>query len=200
MARVALAWWCVVALMCGISGAALAQEVGLGQEALDAHNASRAQLNTAGMWVLLSWAGLNLAGGAAGWLASDDPRWRSFHQMNAAWNTVNLTIGLFGLRGARASGLAGQSLSLTLAEGFSMEKLLALNVGLDVAYMAAGWAMWERGRRVEDVRWVGGGQSVIMQGAFLFVFDIALLAMNAKHNSGLLERVTLSSGGVTVLF
>lgn len=149
-------------------------------EVLEAHNRERLALNTNGMMVLLGWSALNLTTGTAGWLLAKDERWRAFHQMNAMWNTVNAAIGVFGYLSNRGADPASFGLAATLQESYGMERLLAINVGLDVGYVALGAYLWERGLRKESARMRGWGQSVIAQGAFLFAFDVALLAMNAS--------------------
>jgi hypothetical protein len=158
-------------------------------EILNKHNATRMDTNATGMLVLGGWAAANMASGTAGWILAEDERWKSFHQMNLMWNTVNAAIAIGGYIGNTNKDPASFGLAATLDESFGMSTILALNIGLDVGYMAAGAYMWERGRRIESDRWRGWGQSVIAQGAFLFVFDIALLRINGKLNDSLLQRI-----------
>jgi len=115
--------------------------------------------------------------------------------MNAMWNVVNLSIGFFGYRGAAGDGAAGQTLYESLTGGFAMERLLALNTGLDAGYMMLGAYMWERGRRLDDDRWRGYGQSVILQGAFLMGFDLVLMLRNKTLNEGLMMQIQQSADG-----
>lgn len=158
-------------------------------EVLIDHNTMRMDTNATGMLVLGGWAAANMVSGTAGWIIAEDKRWKSFHQMNLMWNTVNAAIAIGGYIGNTNKDPASFGLSATLDESFGMSKILALNIGLDVGYMAAGMWMWERGRRIESDRWRGWGQSIIAQGAFLFVFDIALLRINGKLNDSLLQRI-----------
>lgn len=152
------------------------------------HSRRRARHNEVGMLVLMSWAGLNIASGLAGWGLADSRQWKSFHQMNAMWNVVNLGIGYFGYRGARRDREEGvTSLAESLDAGFNMERLLAFNAGLDVGYIMLGAYMWERGRRLDDARWKGFGQSVMVQGAFLMGFDLFLLFKNKGIDDELLS-------------
>ncbi len=176
---------CLLALIM-LPMTASAQSLG---EVLTEHNQHRIDTNTTGMLVLMGWAAGNIAAGTAGYFLSEDPRWRAFHQMNALWNTVNAAIGAFGYFGTVGQDPASFGLAETLRESYSMEKILALNTGLDVAYMAAGWALWERGIRKDDARWRGWGQSVILQGAFLFSFDLVLWLLNSDLNEKLLVQI-----------
>lgn len=48
--------------------------------------------------------------------------------------------------------------------------------------MATGAYLWERGMRKQSDRQTGYGQSLILQGAFLFVFDTVLyLVRNSER-------------------
>ena len=128
-----------------------------------------------GMTILGAWAMLNLAGGIAGRSLSQGAT-RYFYEMNAAWNVVNLSIAgfsYFGLQGAEF--LSTQE---TFLEAQKLDKLLLFNSGLDVAYMAVGTYLIERGIRKDDARLKGYGKSMILQGGFLFLFDLGLYAIH----------------------
>jgi hypothetical protein len=52
-----------------------------------------------------------------------------------------------------------------------LEYLLLANTALDVGYVAGGvWLATERGKK--DVYWRGSAWGVILQGGFLFTFDL----------------------------
>lgn len=148
-------------------------------------NRDRLALNTGGMAVLGGWAVSNLLIGTVGMVKTGGSV-RYFHQMNAAWNTVNLAIAGFGYY-----GLKNQSLNLSLAETItefhSFEKILLFNAGLDVGYMALGAYLWERGLRKDSERLTGYGQSLILQGGFLFSFDVILYLLNRSQSGKLME-------------
>ena len=96
---------------------------------------------------------------------------RRFHEMNAIWNVVNLGIagiGYFTLGGAETQVLAAWK------ENLSFEKILLFNAGLDVGYMLGGLYLRERSRRpdADADRLRGYGTSIILQGGFLFAFDL----------------------------
>ena len=154
-------------------------------EVLREINKDRIGLNTGGMAVLGGWAVSNLLIGSVG-MAKTGGSVRYFHQMNAAWNTVNLAIAGFGYY-----GLKNQSLDLSLAETVNefhtFEKILLFNAGLDVGYIALGAYLWERGLRKESERLTGYGQSLILQGGFLFTFDLILYLMNRSQSERLME-------------
>ena len=107
----------------------------------------------------------NLATGTAGWFTAEDPTWKAFHGTNAAWNTVNL-----GLAAAGTVSLARrpeESLAERQARGERLHRVLAINAGLDVGYMATGAALWGVGARDDRADLTGMGSSLVFQGAFL---------------------------------
>jgi hypothetical protein len=128
-----------------------------------------------GMVVLGSWALLNIGTGLALRGRYDDDR-RHFHTMNAGWNAVNLGLAGFGyFRSRRFSNKEVSGLEFS-SHYLKTRQTLLFNAGLDLAYMGAGWAIMERSRNDTEkaLQWRGFGQSLLLQGAFLFVFDLAL--------------------------
>ncbi len=154
---------------------------------LEQINRDRIQLNSNGMFVLGGWAITNIAIGGIG-MTQTGGRTKYFHQMNAAWNTVNLGIAGFGYYGLSNSSL-DLSLSDTINEFHNFENILLFNAGLDVGYMAIGAYLWERGLRKESDRLVGYGQSMILQGGFLFTFDIILYLLSRNQSRSLIENI-----------
>jgi hypothetical protein len=138
---------------------------------------------------------IGLGSWALGSIAVSGPLWfitegstQRFHEMNVAWNLVNLGIagaGLFvELRTPMVTGLGD-----ALAAQRRIESTLLLNIGLDVAYMAAGWALLERAKRdgPDTLRWEGYGYSLILQGGFLFLFDIGFLLFQQRNRPIVLD-------------
>lgn len=126
--------------------------------------------------VLAGWAGANLIGGTTGALLADDPRWRSFHATNAAWNTVNLalaTVGAVNVHRKLRQGDPGPELLDRRHRG--LRTALGVNLALDGVYMGSGVALAVRGGTLRDVDLRGVGLSLLLQGAFLAVFDAHFL-------------------------
>lgn len=160
-------------------------------------NDERLQVNRTGMKVLASWAVGNIAAGAWG-RATSTGSLQSFHEMNLAWNGVNLAIAGFGYFGS-LDNPARIGLRETLKEYRNFENLLLFNAGLDLGYIAFGAYLWERGIRTDSSRSTGYGQSLIMQGGFLFLFDLILYrAVRSKHNTLLkhIDNITISMNTV----
>ena len=164
---------------------------------LEQINRDRISLNSNGMLILGGWAVSNLVVGGIG-MTQNSGNVRYFHQMNAAWNTVNLAIAGFGYYGLRNQSTS-ITLSETITEFHNFEKILLFNAGLDVGYIAIGAYLWERGIRTESARLKGYGQSMILQGGFLFVFDLVLYALSRSESRALiqsLDSVSLSASGI----
>jgi len=162
-------------------------------EELERVNQGRLARQSRGMGVLLGWSVLNIGLGTAGYLLDEGPA-LYFHQMNAGWNVVNAAIAGFGLRGALRTDASNFNGLQTLEEGRSFERILAINIGLNVAYMTTGAFMWERGTRLNDVRLRGYGPSLVMQGAFLLIFDSTLFALQQRASAAYLDGLALSAG------
>lgn len=130
-----------------------------------------------GMLILGSWAGLNLLTGGLGYARTDGSR-SYFHQMNAAWNTVNAGIAYFGYKGTLTNT------SVTSAEILydmnRFDTILLVNAGLDVLYISGGAWLAYRGYKLGKERWKGYGQAIILQGSFLMAFDLLLYASHTK--------------------
>jgi hypothetical protein len=103
--------------------------------------------------VLGRWAVGSVVVGA---LLSGDPRTRGFGRQTAAWGVVDGAIALVGAR--------RQAAGRTTAPA-RLRRVLLVNAGLDVGYVAAGaWLL-------RSSRWRGDGAAVLVQGAFLLWID-----------------------------
>lgn len=114
---------------------------------------------TAGMGTLNGWALANITTSAVLAIESDDPQLTAFHEMNVGWNTVSLALATTSLILDRP------------AEPTKLARVFWINTALDVGYMAGGLAMRQRGLRMDEPNLVGWGDSILLQGSFLFVFD-----------------------------
>lgn len=73
------------------------------------------------------------------------------------------------------------------------------NAGLDVGYVLGGLYLTERAKSAakNPERLRGFGQSIVLQGGFLFVFDLAMYLIVNHHGrllEPLLKNVTLTGG------
>ena len=153
-------------------------------EPLTEFNKKRIGLNAKGMYVLGGWAATNIAVGTIGYLNSNGSK-KYLHQMNAAWNVVNLAIAGVALHQYAQVDPASLTFSQSLTKAHNIEKILMINIGLNVAYMATGGYLWERGIRTTSNRLRGYGQSLLIQGGFLLLFDSTLYLLNRSNNEQL---------------
>jgi hypothetical protein len=143
-------------------------------------NSIRVDYNQKGMLILGSWAIGNLIWGGVG-VSNTSGETKAFHQMNMYWNTVNLAIAGFGYWQA-SKELPGTDFWTTMEAQQGIEKILLVNAGLDLAYLAGGMYLKERGIRKSNERLIGFGKSVILQGAFLLVFDGVMYGFHNSHS------------------
>jgi hypothetical protein len=179
----------------------LTQDV-LGQEEpLLSINERRLSLNRVNMYVLGGWAVGNLA--VSGYLRSQTTGTvRYFHEMNVFWNVVNLGLAAGALYGGYQSDPASYDLWQTYHEQQKLEKILLFNLALNFTYLTAGGYLIERSRRggEREFQFKGYGQSLLLQGGFLLLFDTAQYLMHHYSNHAalkqLLSQVSVGAGGV----
>lgn len=150
-------------------------------------------VNNTGMYILGSWAVLNIATGAAGWTKGSGEN-KYFHQMNLFWNTVNLGIAGFALISNAHADPSVMSPDEMLDKHVSTERLYLINAGLDVLYIGTGVLLkslsHSSSKRPELL--AGYGNSIILQGGFLLLFDAILFGIQHSHRMQFLESHTLS--------
>lgn len=145
-------------------------------------NQQRENITRTGMYVLGTWAVANIASGTVGYYRGSGEN-RYFHQMNAFWNTVNLGIAGYSLLKSPA---LHETLSSTLSEQSSIEKMLLFNAALDAGYMMTGFYLRERAKNNSNPeRLRGYGNSLLLQGGFLMAFDWALYLVLNNHAKSL---------------
>lgn len=153
------------------------------------------------MLTLGSWATTNLAVGGIGWASTPKGEAHYFHQMNFFWNTVNLALAVPGYLKARKEPWNLQ-LGETLRAQRKTEAVFLINSGLDIAYMSGGLLFRSEARFNPERKdqWMGYGNSLLLQGGFLFVFDLTAYFLHRNHFnkklSGFLDQVELSQNGI----
>ncbi len=116
--------------------------------------------------MLLGWAAASIAVGLALGRGGDALR-RGVGEQFIGWGVVNAAIALIGRRPPPETA----TLVDTAARQRTLSRLLWLNTGLDVLYVLGGrWTM--SGRGATDARWRGRGLGIMLQGGFLFFFDL----------------------------
>jgi hypothetical protein len=150
---------------------------------LEQFNKERLQKQKVSMLVLGSWAVGNIALGL-GLYSRHEGEERYFHLMNAGWNAVNLGLATAGYLSAIKADPAGFDLFQSINEQHKLQKIFLFNAGLDVGYILGGLYLRERGKVAEKnpERLKGFGKSIILQGSFLFAFDLAAYFLQASGN------------------
>ncbi|MBM78080.1 MAG: hypothetical protein CL846_06325 [Crocinitomicaceae bacterium] len=131
------------------------------------------------MKILGGWSAINIASSPFLKTTSTES-WSHFHQMNFNWNLVNISIAGFGYMGLKKRKEKYWSLNSLEMDRNKLKKSLAVNMGLDAAYMVFGAVLKNRslGNPLDLERNIGFGNSIILQGGFLFVFDGVFLLKN----------------------
>jgi len=157
------------------------------------HDIKRIQSQKVGMQVLFGWSVANIVTGVA--LRNNVKGENTyFNQMNIAWNIFNLSISSIGYLNA-----INEKPSLVAMDVFQkqlkLEKTLLFNSGLDVSYIFGGLWLLERARNYEEKkefeRLRGVGRSLILQGTFLFLFDLSFYMIETSSSSKLKETMNL---------
>lgn len=154
----------------------------------DSLAADRLNRNKTNLTILAAWAGVNIIQGSIS-ANNAQGRDRHFFNMNAYWNLVNMGIATYGLIRIKKELARKYSFTQNLLEQQKLEKILLVNSGLDLAYIATGLYLKERGARLNSEQSAGFGNSLILQGAFLLVLDLVQYG-NHRRNGKILERET----------
>jgi hypothetical protein len=167
---------------------------------LNEYNLIRHDLDQKLMIGLGSWATLNVIVSSIGWSNAANEEIQSFHQMNIMWNTVNLGLAIPGYIRARR-GKSDLTLSETLYEQRKTETVFLFNTGLDLAYISSGLILRSESKSYLDKSslYRGYGNSLLMQGGFLLVFDWIAYGIHCsrskKRLQPILEKIELSDSG-----
>ncbi len=98
-----------------------------------------------------------------------------FWSMNASWGLVNLLVGLYIIYHHHYKLLNPLTLLQQMDYQRHAEKMIFLNIGLDLFFMGIGAAMFMYGHTAFPLYpelWLGFGVSVVIQGGFLICLDM----------------------------
>lgn len=165
------------------------------QDSLKIYNKSRINITSSGMEVLGGWGILNLGTGAIGWSNSKSPEPRYFFEMNTIWGAANFGAALIGYGGLQKQRKKNLTAAETLEEQKKIEKIFFINGVLDVAYIGTGLYLKLAGDSRHSPIMKGYGESVLMQGGFLLIFDGVMY--HAEKNNGSKLRSFLEKHPIT---
>lgn len=163
-------------------------------------NQRRLHKQQTAMLVLGAWAVGNMGTGLA-LRGQAEGQTRHFHDMNIGWNAVNLTLAGFGYWASMKADPSNYDLAATIHEQYQVQKIFLLNTGLDVGYILGGAYLIERSKNTnkQPERMKGFGKSIMLQGGFLMLFDLAAYLAHAKGNSTipvLLNSLQINGQGI----
>jgi hypothetical protein len=171
------------------------------QDSLKAFNTARINTTALGMQVLGGWGILNLGTGAIGWGNSTTPEARYFFQMNTIWGGVNFGVALLSYGSLQKDRKKHLTAAESLREQERIEKIFLINGCLDVAYIGTGLYLKIAGDSRNSPIMKGYGESILLQGGFLLIFDGVMYRAEKENGSKLrqfLEKNPITFDGKRV--
>lgn len=164
---------------------------------LDAFNSSRERTTRNGMYVLGGWAIGNITYSGIEYYQTNGTE-KYFHQMNVIWNSVNVALAGGSLL---ARSKPGMDFNKTVRTQINTEKMFLANAALDLVYSSAGLYLTEKAKSSKQHdKLYGWGESLMLQGGFLFLFDTSMCILHTRHgNKKLLpfmQKVQVSTSGI----
>jgi hypothetical protein len=135
------------------------------------------------MLALTCWGAASGAGSVPGYFIPQSREMKAFSGMNIIWGLTNTSIGIIGLLSAKKEMKKEMSCSGMLQRYESTKRLFLINGGLDLLYIGTGAFLKEHAKTEAnpDV-WRGFGNSILMQGVVLLIFDGAMYSLHQRHN------------------
>lgn len=153
----------------------------------------RTTISKNSMLVLGGWSVLNIVGSGIA-TGTHNREMRYFHQMNVMWGGINLAIAGLGYIGNANAKIKDPTMASVLKHQNGVEKTYLINGGLDVLYMGAGlWMNKASDHQKNPDKFKGYGNSIILQGGFLLLYDVVNYAIHRKHGKQL-NKLELSGG------
>ena len=172
---------------------------------LQEYNAQRYETDKKLMIGLGSWASLNIVGSGVAWATAQNEEMKNFHQINVMWNVVNLGLAIPGFIKAK-NGKKELTFFQTMEEQRKTETIFLINSGIDIAYMSAGLLLRSKASSAleKEDQFRGYGNSLLVQGGFLLLFDWIAYNIHRKHSknelSPLIRSLDVSDNGLGIKF
>ena len=163
-------------------------------------NTQRTKTDQKLMLSLGSWASANIVGSGIGWARGHSEENKYFHQMNVMWNLVNLGLAIPGYIKAKQDNSVTSVYHLLEAQR-KTETVFLVNAGIDLAHLGSGILLRRRAPNVEKSRqFLGYGNSMILQGGFLLLFDWIAYSVHRKNAKNqlapILQKIEPSDQGI----
>jgi len=186
---------CALFILCLFSVTLFAQAPSTGD--LFEFNKSRNRKTSRGLKVLGGWALANMAASGVLYFNTSGTD-RHFHEMNLMFNGVNTLIVAASLLPKEKNDL---DLNKTLQWQSNTEATYIANAALDLLYSSTGLYLTERAKTEpkQHDRFKGWGNSLILQGGFLFLFDTSMYIVHKRNGKKLyrmMDKVSLGTSGL----
>jgi hypothetical protein len=158
-------------------------------------NTTRVEVDKKLMLGLGTWATTNFIASGIGWTQAKTTESQYFHQMNVMWNLVNIGLAIPGYVKA-SKARTDLTYEQTLQQQKKTEKIFLINTCLDVAYVSSGLLLLHKSKETSSVeqRQSGYGKSILLQGGFLFLFDLTAYLAHKTHGKALINSSIGSIG------
>jgi len=172
-------------------------------QSFEQFNIERNQTDKRLMIGLGTWATTNFIASGIGWATVPTGEAHYFHQMNVLWNTVNIGLAIPGYLKAKKAKTS-LSFSETIRMQHQTEKIFLINSGLDIVYMAGGLLLKSSAKTnaSKQHQFNGYGNSLLLQGGFLFLFDLTAYIIHNNHSKKSLDKlmnsVQISTSGIGI--
>ena len=134
------------------------------------------------MPVLFAWGAASIAAGTR-LRRTHDERLRGTGDQFIAWGAVDGLIAVGGIAGAQKSARGIQDGAFApqqqARQARRFEQIVWINAALDIGYMAGGSALIQR--NLTNPYRQGTGWGILVQGAFLFTWDVFLALAIRKY-------------------
>ncbi|WMX14796.1 DUF6992 family protein [Aureispira sp. CCB-E] len=172
------------------------------QTSLDEINQTRCKHTLNGMIAFSSWTGANLIAGTVGVITTRGEL-QHFFEMNLYFNAINLGLAIPGLIGAVKAKRTGLSFEQSVKEVQKIKTVYLVNGALDFTYITVGFLLREMSKNNRnDIklsnRLAGYGNSFIVQGGFLLIYDFiefGVHAINGKRLNEHWDKISISPYG-----
>lgn len=187
------------------------------QDSLKYYNNLRINTTSSGMKVLGAWGIVNLGTGAIwGWNSKSTTTYvglngtpvtsskginregQYFFQMNTIWGAVNFGTSLLGYASVQKYRKKTLTAAETLEQQKKLEKIFLINGAFDIAYLGTGAYLKIAGSSRNSPMMKGYGESILIQGGFLLIFDGIMYHAEKSNGSRLrnfLEKHPISFDG-----
>ena len=156
-------------------------------------NKERQQIDQQLMIGLGTWAVGNFALSGYGWATAANAQDKYFHQMNVMWNTVNIGLAVPGYIRAKNANL-GLNEAHTWEAQQKTQRIFLINSALDLGYMASGFVLKQQNSTNpnKEAQLQGYGNSLLLQGGFLLLFDLSAYWIH-QHHGYVLQKANASN-------